>query len=395
MKTIAFLITVALLAVLSCSRPGTPEEQEHAPATSADSASVEMSAEAQSHIGLQVVAAEIKSLTEFLPVTGTVQPIDSKVIHIRPLSAGKLTSVAVKVGDRVAADQTLATFDNLEGTDTASQLQTARSELERLNVQLAVARQQTERNRQLADIGAIPRKEYELSLGEEKSLTAGIQVQESIIRGLTTKLQRLGLSADRPEGSISTAIRAPFAGVVIAVDAAPGETIGPDSQLFHIADISEVWVQAEVYEKDLGRIQLGRSASIKVDTYPDREFLGRVSYIGDVLDPQTRTVKVRCDVANQDARLKLDMFATVLLPTTFSKQALAIPAESIQQIDGMNVVFIRTAATTFERKTVHIGRTIQGNAEVLGGLNGGESVVTKGAFHLKSIVLGEEIGEEH
>jgi membrane fusion protein, heavy metal efflux system len=393
MKNIAFLIM--LLALFSCSRPAEPEEQDHAQATAADSTSIEMSAEAQSHIGLQVVPVEMKTLTEFLAVTGTVQPIDSRVIHIRPLSAGRLTSVAVKVGDRVAADQTLATFDNLEGTDVASQLQTARSELERLNVQIAVARQQTERNRQLADIGAIPRKEYELNLGEEKSLTAGIQVQESIIRGLTTKLRRLGLNEDRAEGSVSTAIRAPFAGVVIAVDAAPGETIAPDSQLFHIADISQVWVQAEVYEKDLGRIRVGRTASIKVDTYPDREFLGRVSYIGDILDPQTRTVKVRCDIANPDSRLKLDMFATVLLPTTFNKEALAIPAEAIQQIQSRNVAFVKTGATTFEQKTVQLGRTVQGLAEVLSGLTPGEPVVTKGAFHLKSMVLGEEIGEEH
>ena len=199
-----------------------------------------------------------------------------------------------------------------------------------------------------------------MSLGEEKSLAAAIQVQESVVRGLAAKLRRLDLSDDRPESSTSTAIRAPFAGVVIAVDAAPGETIGPDSQLFHVADISEVWVQAEVYEKDLGRIQLGRSASIKVDTYPDREFLGRVSYIGDILDPQTRTVKVRCDLSNPDSLLKLDMFATVLLPTTFNKDALAIPAEAIQQIEGRNVVFVRTGATTFERKNVEIGRTIQG-----------------------------------
>ena len=303
--------------------------------------------------------------------------------------------MSAKVGDRVAANQTLATFENLEGADVLSQLQTSRAEVERLNVQLAVARQQTERNRQLADIGAIPRKEYELSLGEEKSLAAAIQVQESVVRGLAAKLRRLDLSDDRPESSTSTAIRAPFAGVVIAVDAAPGERIGPDSQLFHIADISEVWVQAEVYEKDLGRIQLGRSASIKVDTYPDREFLGRVSYIGDILDPQTRTVKVRCDVSNPDSRLKLDMFATVLLPTTFSKDALAIPAEAIQQIEGRNVVFVRTGATTFERKNVEIGRTIQGAAEVLAGLEAGEQIVTKGAFHLKSMVLGAEIGEEH
>jgi cobalt-zinc-cadmium efflux system membrane fusion protein len=354
-----------------------------------------MSAEAQSHIGLEVVTAEVRMLKEFLPVTGTVQPIDSRVAHIRPIAAGRLTSVAVRVGDRVAANQTLAMFDNIEAVDIISQYRAARADMEKLNVQLAVARQQTERNRQLADIGAIPRKEYELSQGEEKSLAASIQAQESVIAGLTAKLARFGLGSDAVASSTSAAIRAPFGGVVIAADASPGETISPDSELFQIADISQVWVQAEVYEKDLGRIQQGGTASIRVDTYPNREFVGRVTYISDVLDPQTRTARIRCDVPNSDASLKLDMFATVLLPTNFSMEALAIPVESIQQINGTNVVFVRTGPTNFERKAIQIGRSIQGTAEVLGGLDGGESVVTKGAFHLKSIVLGEEIGEEH
>jgi cobalt-zinc-cadmium efflux system membrane fusion protein len=276
-----------------------------------------------------------------------------------------------------------------------SQYQAARADLEKLNVQLAVARQQTERNRQLADIGAIPRKEYELSQGEEKSLVASVQAEESLIAGLSEKLARYGLSSDAAASSTSSAIRAPFGGVVIAANASPGETINPDSELFQIADISQVWVQAEVYEKDLGRIQQGGSASIRVDTYPNREFIGRVAYISDILDPRTRTARIRCELPNRDASLKLDMFATVLLPTTFNREALVIPAESIQQIGGVDIVFVRTGPTTFERKTVQIGRIVQGTAEVLGGLNGGEAVVTKGAFHLKSIVLGEEIGEEH
>jgi cobalt-zinc-cadmium efflux system membrane fusion protein len=287
------------------------------------------------------------------------------------------------MGDRVAANQVLATYDNLEAGDVVSQLQTARSELEKLNVQLAVAKQQTERNRQLAEIGAIPRKEYELNLGEEKSLTASIAVQQSVVTGLTAKLNRLGLAGDSP----STSIRSPFSGVVIATSAAPGEAITPETELFSIADLSQVWVQAEVYEKDLGRIQVGRTASIRVDTYADREFVGQVTYISDLLDPQTRTAKIRCDVANPDGRLKVDMFATVLLPTTFNKRALAIPSEAIQQISGKNVVFVRTGATTFEQRILEVGRTVQGIAEVLTGLQDGDPVVTKGAFHLKSIVF--------
>jgi cobalt-zinc-cadmium efflux system membrane fusion protein len=389
------LIVLMLLAA-SCSRPlPEPQGSQAEAAEAAGEGSIEMGTEAQLHIGLQTATAEIRQLTEYLSVTGTVQPLDTKVAHIRPIAPGRLTAVSVQVGDRVGSGQHLATFDNIEAGDVAAQLRAARADLEKLNVQLAVARQRTERNRQLSEIGAIARKEYELALGEERSLEAGIQAQESLIAGFVAKLRRYGLDENIPLGPALAGINAPFAGVVIAVDASAGEIVSPGSELFQIAALSQVWVQAEVYEKDLGRIQLGQTASIKVDTYPDREFAGRVTYISDMLDGATRTAKVRCEVANPQASLKLDMFATVQLPTTFSKRALAIPAEAIQQVNAANVVFVKTGEATFEQKTVEVGPTIQGMTEVLAGLEAGETVVTKGAFHLKSVVLGTEIGEEH
>jgi cobalt-zinc-cadmium efflux system membrane fusion protein len=395
MKTTIIFPVILLLTVASCSRPAVETKEEVAVVEpQSESKPIEMSAEAQKHIDLQVVTASKRNLNEYLQAIGTIKPIDARVAHIRALTSGRLASVTVKLGDRVTANQVLATYENLEAGEVVSQHQTARAELEKLNVQLAVAKQQTERNRQLADIGAIPRKEYELSQGEERSITASIAVQQSVVNGFTAKLGRLGLGTDSASTSSTTAIRSSFGGIVVATSAAPGETITPESELFAIADLSQVWVQAEVYEKDLGRIQLGRTASIKVDTYPDREFSGPVTYISDLLDPQTRTAKIRCEVTNADGRLKVDMFASVLLPTTFSKQALAIPADAIQQIEGKSVVFVRKGATTFEQRAVQVGRTVQGIAEIASGLQDGESVVTKGAFHLKSIVLGDQIGEE-
>jgi len=166
-----------------------------------------------------------------------------------------------------------------------------------------------------------------------------------------------------------------------------------ESELFEVADVSQVWVQAEVYEKDLNRIQLGQVASISVDTYPDEMFFGKVAYIGDILDPQTRTVKVRCEVGNPNRKLKLDMFAMVKLPTKLNREALAVPSEAVQQIEGKNIVFIQKEPTKFEPRTVTAGDSVQGMTEILSGLEKGESVVTRGAFHLKSIVLGKELGE--
>jgi cobalt-zinc-cadmium efflux system membrane fusion protein len=149
-----------------------------------------------------------------------------------------------------------------------------------------------------------------------------------------------------------------------------------------------------VYEKDLGRLQVGQSAIIHVDTYPDEPFAGKVAYIGDALDPQTRTAKVRCEVANDRIRLKLDMFATVQLPTTFSRRAVAVPVGAIQQLETRTVVFVQRGASQFEAREITPGKNVNGQVEVLAGVREGEPVVIVGAFHLKSIVAGKDLGEE-
>jgi len=150
-----------------------------------------------------------------------------------------------------------------------------------------------------------------------------------------------------------------------------------------------------VYEKDLGRVQVGQPAFIRVDTYPDIRFSGKVTYISDILDPQTRTARVRCEVANPETKLKLDMFATVELPTSFRRTAISVPVSAIQQLDHRNVVFVRDSQTTFQVRAVDLGRQVKEQVEVLSGIKEGEPVVTQGASHLKAILAGKDLGEEH
>ena len=131
-----------------------------------------------------------------------------------------------------------------------------------------------------------------------------------------------------------------------------------------------------------------------MDTYPNESFEGKVAYVSDVLDPQTRTARVRCEVPNRDLRLKTDMFANIELPTKFSKQALAVPTSALQEVEGKNVVFIRHSQTQFEKRQVEKGVTVNNQTEIVSGLKSGEPVVTQGAFHLKSILAGGELGED-
>ena len=381
------------LMLLSCSTKQPETKTEAADSPKQDSRLIEMGLEAQQHVGLQVTPVSISKMTEYLRVTGTIQPIDSRVAKVRPLAKGRITEVLVKVGDRVTANQILANFENIEAGELSSQYQAAEADLERAKVQLATAKKQAERNRRLAEIGAVPQKDVELSQSEQEALEAELKGKEHLIEGIAARLRVFG-GNDSLSGSPTVKIRSPFAGVVTKAAVSPGELINADSELFQVADLSRVWVQAEVYEKDLGRLRLGQSAFIRVDTYPNETFAGTVSYVGDILDAQTRTAKVRSEVANPGIKLKLDMFATVDVPTTFSRSAIAVPARAIQHVEGKPAVFVRKADTKFELREVKTGNTVDGKVEIVSGLSEGEGVVTNGAFHLKSIAVGKDLGEE-
>jgi cobalt-zinc-cadmium efflux system membrane fusion protein len=384
------LLVFVVFFLAGCSNRPPAEKAEVQP----QSGVVELGPEAQDHFGLQVSAVEPADLAEQLQVTGTVQPVTSRVTQVRPLARGRIQDVLAQVGDRVRTGQPLARIDNIEAGEMAAQLASARAELARLNVQIARHAREAERSRRLTELGAAARREYEESLAEHQALEQLAKSQQSTIAGLTANLKRFGALDATPGAPVITELRAPFGGVVTASEAAPGATFGPEASLFTVADLSTVWVQAEVYEKDLGRIRVGQTARITVDTYPDTAFTGKVTYIADVLDHQTRTAKVRCEVSNRDARLKLDMFAAIDLPTTFRRTALAVPADAIQQIDGRYVVFVRKDARRFEARDITPGRTVAGVVEVANGLKAGEQVVKQGAFHLKSVLVGKELGEE-
>ncbi len=391
MKPGLFFVLAFTSFITACSHS---KPEATAAAEKKDSGLVHISAEAQKHFGLQVEPVQMRELNEYLQVPGTVQPIDSYVNTISPLARGRLHEVLVRVGDRVKKGQPLATYDNIEAGELLAQLAGARADLERLRGQERNLGRQTERARALADIGAVPKKEFEQASTEQQGAQQSIKSQESAVAGMIARLQRFGISeADLSKTPVTT-ITSPMTGVVTKQEASPGEVIESSTALFTVADLSSVWVQAEVYEKDLGRVRVGQSAFVRVDTYANQPFTGKVTYISDFLDPRTRTARVRCEVPNSDIRLKLDMFATVNLPTTFSRRTLAVPAGAIQEVGDKTVVFVRKTTTEFEPRWISAGNTVRDLVEITNGLREGEPIVKAGAFHLKSILVGKDLGEE-
>ncbi len=200
-------------------------------------------------------------------------------------------------------------------------------------------------------------------------------------------LRRACAVRHRPESTrpISGSHNAPIPGVVIAVAASPGEVIESEKELFTVADLSTVWVQAEVYEKDLGRIRIGQTALSQVDTYPGGRFTGRVTYISDSSIP--RPERPAC-AAKSRTRPALSSWTCSQRQSAnhLRSQRIAVPEGAIQQVNGKPIVFIRAIRRVSSRfGQVTTGKTAYGPDRDHNGPDGGEMVATQGAFHLKSI----------
>lgn len=417
------LLCLAVVAGTTCGAPADAdreagqlvEDDEHAAELLAGVDEIlEIPEAAQRNAGLRIVRAEERELPMPLEVTGVVTPDTSRVVHLRPLTEGVIQRVDVTLGDRVRAGQELVEYDNAALGDHIAQYRSAGAVLRQAEADLEVRRRNFERAEDLIGIEAIAQQIYDLRRAEYEQARAGVMSAQAEVIRIEERIHRFGLTDEdllavtpvdstdpgrvtalqHREASLNV-LRAPFDGVVTEYGVAVGDLAGPERELLTITDLSTVWVLADVYEPDLGRIQPGVNVAIRTQTYPDRVFTGRVTYVSDTIEQGTRAAHVRCVVANPDHALKLGMFARVTLQTTETMGTVTVPVDAIQQVDGQSVVFVQTGPTTFARRDVTLGATTDGLVAVLSGLALDEPLVATGSFYLKTALLHERIGHSH
>ena len=233
-----------------------------------------------------------------------------------------------------------------------------------------------------------------LASKELQSAKAEVTAAQIELRAAADTIRVLGAS---PGGSGETiSITSPISGRIVERAFNIGEMAEPSSTLFTVMNLSDVWVEANVYEKDLSKIRKGQVAQIKVTTYPDKVFSGKVTYIGDTLDPESRTARIRCAVSNSMGLLKPEMFATIDIVTAKRHGAVLIAKEAILDEAGKKIVFMpckdceedvkqgRSVCGAYDKREVETGPAHGSKVEVLSGINPGEEIVTTGAFQLKT-----------
>ncbi|MBI3427896.1 MAG: efflux RND transporter periplasmic adaptor subunit [Acidobacteria bacterium] len=189
-------------------------------------------------------------------------------------------------------------------------------------------------------------------------------------------------------------LKAPIDGVIIERKATTGELGDKSREIYTISDPTQLWVIAEIKERDIAAVKVGQESAFAVLPYPQEKFGGKVVLVGNQVEAASRTLEVRIAVDNADGRLKPGMFADVEITTTILENVLLIPDSALQTDGEYQIVFVALDGNKFEKRVVKLGEEQQGRVQVLEGLKAGEKVVTEGSFILKSEMLKGELGEE-
>ncbi len=312
--------------------------------------SINISIDKVQKLGVKSEAATLRELNNSLRVTGRIEIDERRTYTIAPKFEGWVERLHVNTtGQLVAKGQAL--FDVYSPELVSAQ------------------REQT-----LAAQGLAAMKDAD---DEAK------QSMQRLAEASATRLKNWDVSDAKLNGNRIT-YHAKEAGIVLEKKAVQGMRFMPGEVLYQIADLTSVWVVAEVPEQDIGQLQLGSAAQIKVDPYPERTFDGKVDFIYPTLNSATRTVQVRMQVANPKALLKPAMFANATIAVGKSSKVLTVPNSAVIDSGTRQVVLVRLSEGRFEPRSVSLGGRSNDYVEVLSGVAKGEQVVTSANFLIDS-----------
>jgi cobalt-zinc-cadmium efflux system membrane fusion protein len=309
--------------------------------------------------------------------SGRVTFDDLKVAHVMSPVTGRVVHIDAQPGRRVKKGDTLAI---IESPDVGS----AFSDLQKAHAEFTSADKDFKRQKELFDIHAGSQRDLEGAQGNYAKSKAELD--------RAMRKARLLSNGRAGAGSQSYTLRAPIAGEVIARNLNPGAEVqgqysGGSVELFTIGELDTVWVMADVFEMDLGRVKQGTACMVRVVAYPKRTFAGVADWVSDTLDAATRTAKVRCKLDNPDRELKPEMYANAALAVD-RQRALALPRSAILHLGDQTMVFIEVGKapdgrTRYERRPVSVSEEMGGEyLPVIRGIAAGERVVTQGAVLL-------------
>jgi cobalt-zinc-cadmium efflux system membrane fusion protein len=377
-RSIRIMVLLALFVAVGAGCRRAPAPASHRPeARDGGPATVELTEEGMKNAQVEVVRLTPTSFSPRLRIAATITGDPRKIAQVGARLPGRVGAIRVRLGDAVKRGQPLFEVDgvevhqvSLDYLSAAARLRTAEDTLARQK-QLVVER-----------VGAIA--DLRKAESEQAAAKAALGEANEHLRFLGfsgADVQKLG----EPSGGTGhrAVIRSPIDGKVAALDATMGQVLTGNEPIVTVTQLDKVAAALRVFERDVGRIRTGGSVDIQVQAYPGRAFRGTIGFVGDILDPVTRTLQARVDLDNSDGALKPGMTAQALLTLPAGPQELWIPVEAVQPHEGGRMVFVAVAARRFQPRPVSVGDERGGFVPIIAGVAADTPVVVRGALALR------------
>ena len=392
-RTRSWIVVFACAGLLVACSDRAEEQQDVHEDSHDDAGELSLSAEAYEAAGIAVAGVTARRLAPRIRVTGTLSYDERHMAIATARIGGRITEVVADYGQQVSRGEVLAWIDSPE-------LGAAQSEFRRAKSMSRLRKAEYERAKLLLEgeaisQGGLLRREADWRAAQAELQTAQ---QKLYIMGLSSEDVE-ALSNDPEIAGHAYPVRAPIAGRVTERNAVPGRVVSADEELFTVAKLDSLWLFLQVFEKDLHAVRPGGAVTLTCESHPEEQFRGTIDFVGQVLDPHSRTARARAIIDNPEGELKPGMFVYASIEGQDSDGVvpivLAVPVASVTSVEGRDVVFVESGERTFEIRPVEVGESSGGWIEVRSGLAEGESIAVSGVFTLKSEVLKGGLEEHH
>jgi cobalt-zinc-cadmium efflux system membrane fusion protein len=392
----------SLLCLTSCSHAPVSAGEASSPSspgTRTNKEEVVLSPEQQAAIAIETQPASFSEEPNLLRVKGSIALADDRTWRIGVRTVGSVVGVYKGLGDYVRKGEVLARYHADEVRDSRALYRRAVAELARNKAAEVQAQRNRDRAARMLELKAGSPQQVEQA--EQDVVAAHTEVRNSEIeverlRDLLEDDLRVPAEPRPGQDEIEddVPILAPADGYILEKNVTPGKSVDISSVTFVIGDLSKVWMLASVRQEDLAKLRLGQNAAVMLPGEPSHRVSGKITNLGQALDPVTRVMQVRIELDNRENRFRAEMLANAEIPLVGGSQTILVPSDAVQQVGDQDVVFVRTGQGRFAVRAVRVGEAADGRTPVLEGLKAGEPVAVRGSFVLKSQLLKSTLESE-
>lgn len=382
---IAIAVVAILIVAIFVMRRPVEEQAEAAPPPADTSGKVPFLMEQQWLIHLKLALAEAGEMAPQVRVVGRVVPVPSNRAIVAPPVSGIIQPGSIpRVGQQVDRGQRLVTLVQTPTAAEAAQIriETMRVDAERRRLQQAEIEAQARLEEATHDLGRA-RRLYEKKAYSAKALEVDELNEKAMAAQLGAVQEQLKALQAPPPARTTYEVDSPISGTIVSVNKSAGEQVAPGEAIFDIVAMDTVWVEAPIFEKDLGKINRNAEAIFTTTAFPDKEFRGRLVTLNAVVDEETRAAKAIFEVSNRSGELRVGMQANVRLDAGAKQTVLLVPRESVVDNEGQKIVYVQLSGEQFERRNVVVGDEYGSKLAIVSGIKPGERIVTQGAYQLK------------